>query len=734
MSTTLATILVGLGYDLSAIEKGAPDAFRLINQQTAGMSSEMKRASREGAESWRLIDEALGIHVSRPLTRIVTQEFPGFAKAMQSLLGAGVVGALGVAAFEGIDRLMQKIDQAKKAQEEWSASTVATQKLMADGTQHYAEAIEMVNAKIAAAAGHPEQLHALEQMRELGKNVDDTRKLVDQLAQAFEREGKAAEVAMKWYNAILVQADNAPENIVRGINALDPFGGKGSSALKFFDQGDQVKQLNAVFSSMKDNLDETFRTDALKGTHDSLRLIDNDLQMANAELQRMQQNGNKTGTALADSMVTFLTQTKAWTEQLQQLNEAQRKLQQQNDANEAAKKAAEQQKAAIADLQGDLKRWNDEANRGWQEWMKINDAIDAATAKLSESVLAEQASQAAHARKAFFPDIGQVAPPPGAPMLADQAELQKVSDDQNASWQKAGEILAQIETPIEKYTAGLQMLKILQDEGRLSADQFALAQQKLAEALQASEDRMQKLLRQGGAAGGAQAFAMQWAGDTSKGSTGQFTFDLLNKGLQGFEDEAVKAATGAKTSFRQFFESLDQMALKFLLNKELAGLFKMFSDSSFGKSMGLGNLFSAANPAQIAQTTALTANTAAITALTATMTAVGASGAAGGAGKSLFDLGIPAFADGTDYAPGGMSLVGENGPELVNLPAGSSVTPNSAFRSTGSSTVHVNIDARGAQMGVGEQIARSWEINGPAMVTRAVAEAFESQRRSLSTK
>ncbi len=34
------------------------------------------------------------------------------------------------------------------------------------------------------------------------------------------------------------------------------------------------------------------------------------------------------------------------------------------------------------------------------------------------------------------------------------------------------------------------------------------------------------------------------------------------------------------------------------------------------------------------------------------------------------------FADGTNYAPGGVSLVGENGPELLNLPQGSQVTSN----------------------------------------------------------
>jgi hypothetical protein len=37
---------------------------------------------------------------------------------------------------------------------------------------------------------------------------------------------------------------------------------------------------------------------------------------------------------------------------------------------------------------------------------------------------------------------------------------------------------------------------------------------------------------------------------------------------------------------------------------------------------------------------------------------------------------IPGFANGTNFAPGGMALVGERGPELVNLPRGSQVIPN----------------------------------------------------------
>lgn len=39
-------------------------------------------------------------------------------------------------------------------------------------------------------------------------------------------------------------------------------------------------------------------------------------------------------------------------------------------------------------------------------------------------------------------------------------------------------------------------------------------------------------------------------------------------------------------------------------------------------------------------------------------------------------LGIPGFATGTNFAPGGMAIVGEKGPELVNLPRGSEVVPN----------------------------------------------------------
>lgn len=91
-------------------------------------------------------------------------------------------------------------------------------------------------------------------------------------------------------------------------------------------------------------------------------------------------------------------------------------------------------------------------------------------------------------------------------------------------------------------------------------------------------------------------------------------------------------------------------------------------------------------------------------------TAVGSTGATGtfssftSALAGLFGIGGAnpggfsgtGFASGTDFAPGGVSLVGERGPELVNLPRGAQVIPNevlSSRRAARSTTIvqHINV-------------------------------------------
>ena len=50
---------------------------------------------------------------------------------------------------------------------------------------------------------------------------------------------------------------------------------------------------------------------------------------------------------------------------------------------------------------------------------------------------------------------------------------------------------------------------------------------------------------------------------------------------------------------------------------------------------------------------------------------------------SMLNL-IPGFADGTPSAPGGLAIVGEKGPELMNVPKGAQVIPNHALRALAS--------------------------------------------------
>lgn len=69
------------------------------------------------------------------------------------------------------------------------------------------------------------------------------------------------------------------------------------------------------------------------------------------------------------------------------------------------------------------------------------------------------------------------------------------------------------------------------------------------------------------------------------------------------------------------------------------------------------------------------------------------SGFLSGIGGFLMKM-IPGFANGVDNFSGGYAWVGERGPELLNLPHGSSVIPNHRLPSMGGHTV--NVDARGA--------------------------------------
>ena len=118
---------------------------------------------------------------------------------------------------------------------------------------------------------------------------------------------------------------------------------------------------------------------------------------------------------------------------------------------------------------------------------------------------------------------------------------------------------------------------------------------------------------------------------------------------------------------------------------------------------------------------------AAINSLVMSFFTPGAGGATSAFG-SLFK-----FAGGTDFAPGGMALVGENGPELVNLPRGSQVIPNGVARtmgggSGGSIIYSPAIDARGASVDAVARLAQIMEQDRASFASRTVATIQQARR------
>ena len=263
MSTNLGTILVGLGYDLSALEKGAPEAFRLISSQTMGMSAEMKRASREGAESFRLIDEALGIHLSRPLTRILTQEFPSLAKGLQSVLGVGVVGALGVAGVELFDKMGAAIGKAQKAQEELRSATLNVDNVFAQEMASY---------------------------KEKDKAVTAATEKVNKLIEAEEKQTKAA-----------LDASGPWEHF---LAAVGDFGNK----LFSFQSTLNIQQISKQLGEFKQQFAGLALTDSIKGTHEAMKLLTDEIATATKKYEEMTALAKQGQTLSYPTLARFGTQ------------------------------------------------------------------------------------------------------------------------------------------------------------------------------------------------------------------------------------------------------------------------------------------------------------------------------------------------------------------------------------------------------------------------------------------
>jgi hypothetical protein len=102
-----------------------------------------------------------------------------------------------------------------------------------------------------------------------------------------------------------------------------------------------------------------------------------------------------------------------------------------------------------------------------------------------------------------------------------------------------------------------------------------------------------------------------------------------------------------------------------------------------------------------------------------------------GQSQSWFSSILPKFAEGTSSAPGGMAVVGEKGPELVNLPRGSQVIPNSVARGMGAGGSIVYspaIDARGASVDAVARLAQILAEDRASFASRTVHTIQQARR------
>jgi hypothetical protein len=141
----------------------------------------------------------------------------------------------------------------------------------------------------------------------------------------------------------------------------------------------------------------------------------------------------------------------------------------------------------------------------------------------------------------------------------------------------------------------------------------------------------------------------------------------LTTGLTNIVNGTASVSSGFKSMAVSVLQSIEQMIIKIMIVQPLMQALQA-SVSGAGGMLGLFGLGGAAS--------------------TGTTSAV-----AGASSGMMGGVPFPMFASGTDSAPGGWSIVGEKGPELMKLPQGAQILPNgrSPGNDNGGSQLQVNV-------------------------------------------
>jgi hypothetical protein len=282
MADTVGSLMVEAGMNLAGFEASVSQIPAITSKHMERMSAEMKRTTREGAESLRLIDEALGVHLSRPLTRIIAQ-IPGVGSALQGLLGGAAFGAFAFAGVEFFDKVVKGIEKAKKAQEDFREATLKLNSAydeFASSSYEKTQKLTEELAKIQGNTGLEKQAAAALAYADAMKSAEtEANKLFD----AMEKQQKASQAARGWLDQFLSGVGDAGHDLITSKASHN------------------VEVLMYQLSAMKIRADQAFEWDKTHQTGTAMKELKEDTMMLGLALDAMREKGNQAGVELAQA-------------------------------------------------------------------------------------------------------------------------------------------------------------------------------------------------------------------------------------------------------------------------------------------------------------------------------------------------------------------------------------------------------------------------------------------------
>lgn len=165
-------------------------------------------------------------------------------------------------------------------------------------------------------------------------------------------------------------------------------------------------------------------------------------------------------------------------------------------------------------------------------------------------------------------------------------------------------------------------------------------------------------------------------------------YEQYSAKVQSLAQSQLESALKGEFTLKSAKEAVKNAAISFIAEESVKRLATFVEDLIFQKSASAAaSVESVAQAAATGRLIASSMATAAALQSVATLGVADVTGATGLATTVASAQGLAMAANGTDFAPGGRVLVGERGPELVNIPRGSEIVPNYALnRWTGSQT------------------------------------------------